>query len=149
MTFLWLSQDFLRTFWVLSEDFRRTLRTVWGLLEDLLRTFCGISDDFHRTFWGFSEDLLRTSQDFLRTLSGLYQVYNWIFKVNSKSLALIALPCFILTSTYLSLYILPLTYYLLKKVVSAIPVVFLKIYLKYNQNFFHDVPDHLNDHKVA
>ena len=127
MTFSGLSDDFLGAFWGLSEDFWRTFRPVWGLSEDLLRTFCGISDDFHRTFWGFSEDLLRTSQDFLRTLSGLYQVYNWIFKVNSKSLGLIALPCFILTSTYLSLYILPLTYYLLKQVVSAIPIVLLKL----------------------
>ena len=100
---------------------------------EFLMTLIELSEDFLRTFLGRLKTFSGLSRDFIKYITGL----------------LIALPCFILTSTYLSLYILPLTYYLLKKVVSAIPVVFLKIYLKCNQNFFHDVPDHLNDHKVA
>ena len=78
---------------------------------EYLMTFIGLSKDFLRTFLGRLKTFSGLSRDFIKYITGL----------------LIALPCFILTSTYLSLYILPLTYYLLKQAVSPIPVVVLKL----------------------
>ena len=45
------------------------------------------------------------------------------------------------------LYILPLTFHLLKRVMSAVLVVLLKSYPKIYQNLFQDVPDYSDDQK--
>ena len=63
--------------------------TFSGLSQDFLKTSSGLSLGFLKTFLGLSQEL---SQDFLRNFSGLSLDSNWIFKFNSKSLALTALP---------------------------------------------------------
>ena len=85
----------MRTFLGFVKDFFRTLS---GFSQDFLRIFSGFSQDFLRTFSGLSKEVLKTSLgfslDFLGNFSKPYQYYTWIFKFDSKSLALICLPCY-------------------------------------------------------